>query len=187
MLWDRFNYSEIQKAKFTALECRAIIACHKSLAENRSVFPRGDGAPLRDSGIYWLYTNPETSWIFNRLNQGLAEYNQTYQYEGLQPITSGQLTRYQLGQQYGWHVDVGQGPMSLRKVSMVVQLSDPAQCEGGGLEIFNTDDPNFNNRLPMDQGDIAYFCSFMPHRATTVHSGERWSLVLWVLGERPMR
>jgi hypothetical protein len=45
--------------------------CHRTLAENRSVFPRGDGAPLRDSGIYWLYSIPETSWIFDRLNQGL--------------------------------------------------------------------------------------------------------------------
>src|SRR5689334_10446460 len=137
MLWDRFYYSEIQKSKFSIVECRAIIDCHKTLPENRSVFPRGDGVALRDSGIYWLYSTPETSWIFDRLNQGLAEYNQTYQFEGLQPITSGQLTHYQHNQQYGWHVDVGPGPMSLRKISMVVQLSDPAQCDGGGLEVFN--------------------------------------------------
>lgn len=186
-MWDRFHYAEIQYGKFSAEDCKAIIDYHKTLTEFRSVFGRSDGAPLRDSGIYWLYSNdPAISWVFNRLNKCLDYYNRAYQYDVL-PITSGQLTHYAPGQLYGWHVDIGAGPFSLRKISMVVQLSDPKDCEGGGLEVFNTDDESFNNRLPLGRGDVACFPSYIPHRATPVVSGERWSLVIWVLGERPIR
>ena len=34
-----------------------------------------------------------------------------------------QLTRYAKDQLYNWHMDLGEGPMSLRKISVVVELA----------------------------------------------------------------
>lgn len=184
-MWERFSYSEIFPARFQPEECQQIVKYHEILPATTSKFVRGDGAPLRDSGIYWLYRNADTAWVFDRLGGALREYNQNYRYEIDLTIGSAQLTRYSVGQQYGWHVDVGWNEMSRRKVSMVLELSDPNDHVGGGLEVFH--DHELNNKLPLRQGDIAMFSSFTPHRATPVQQGERWSLVCWILGDQPLR
>jgi predicted 2-oxoglutarate/Fe(II)-dependent dioxygenase YbiX len=41
--------------------------------------------------------------------------------------------------------------------------------------------------VQLNRGDMALFSSMMLHRALPVVSGERWSLVCWILGERPLR
>jgi hypothetical protein len=46
-----------------------------------------------------------------------------------------QLTRHAKDQLYNWHMDLGEGPMSLRKISVVVELAG-AGYDGGGTEIF---------------------------------------------------
>lgn len=177
--WDQFFYHEVMYQRFNALECRAIIDFHKELPAHQSVLHRSSEHKVRDSGIYWLYTNTATSWIFDRINAVVNEYNERYKYEIL-PIYSAQLTRYEPNQFYDWHVDIGNGDMSLRKISVSVQLSDPADYTGGGLIVGK--DPVHLNR-----GDMAIFPSMMLHKAPVVESGERWSLVCWIMGERPFR
>jgi PKHD-type hydroxylase len=184
-MWQNFSYSQVLPNRFTSAECLAIIDYHTQLPANISRFDRADGEQLRDSYIHWLYHDDNTRWVFERLGEALRDYNAGYGFDVKPWIDSAQLTQYRAGQQYGWHVDIGPREMSLRKISMVVELSDPASHEGGGLEVFNGD--CMENRLTMQQGDIACFCSFMQHRARPVTRGERWSLVCWVLGERPLR
>jgi hypothetical protein len=160
-MWQYFNYSDTQRGVFSYLECQAIIDYHKELPATTSKFTRGDGAPLRDSGIYWLFRNSQTHWVFDRLGQALEEYNKNYQYDINKTINSAQLTRYTVGQQYGWHVDVGYQAMSLRKVSLVLELSGRDDHSGGGLEIFH--DFELSNKLWLDQGDVALFSAFTPN------------------------
>lgn len=69
-----------------------------------------------------------------------------------------------------------------RKLSIVIQLSDPKDYEGGVFE--------FDPLLPQlpeatkEQGTVIVFPSFHYHQVTPVTSGTRHSLVSWVEGPR---
>ena len=82
---------------------------------------------------------------------------------------------------YDWHVDVdwaGEEAFD-RKLSFVLQLSDPATYVGRGLELACEQQP------PMQkQGSIVVFPSYLKHKVHPVESGTRYSLVGWVEGPR---
>jgi PKHD-type hydroxylase len=78
---------------------------------------------------------------------------------------------------YGWHQDYG-GTIS-RKLSMVVQLTDPSEYEGGNLQVFTSEQPK---NIRKQRGLIAVFPSFIVHQVTPVTQGTRQSLVAWVSG-----
>jgi len=94
-----------------------------------------------------------------------------------------QLTRYAAGQLYGWHMDLGSGAMSLRKISVVVELAGGGY-NGGGIEVFYGE--GSGNRIALGQGDALLFPSFIMHRALPVQSGTRWTLVSWLTGPEPL-
>lgn len=87
---------------------------------------------------------------------------------------------------YDWHMDTffnGQS-LSQRKLSMVIQLSDPDNYEGGQLEMR----PWFMEPPPADklknQGAVVIFPSLVHHRVTPVTKGTRYSLVAWMEGPK---
>jgi PKHD-type hydroxylase len=76
-------------------------------------------------------------------------------------------------------MDFGAGEISHRKLSLTVQLSDPAHYEGGVLQFM------LNQKIvdaPKERGTVIVFPSFMMHRVTPVERGVRRSLVGWVSG-----
>jgi PKHD-type hydroxylase len=66
-----------------------------------------------------------------------------------------------------------------RKLSMVLQLSDPKDYEGGDLQI-NTG--GVISTVPKEKGTISFFPSYLLHRVTPTLSGTRISLVTWLGG-----
>jgi PKHD-type hydroxylase len=83
---------------------------------------------------------------------------------------------------YSWHGDVGPG-VSHRKLSLVLQLTDPSEYEGGELEI------SIGSRtltVPKVKNSLAVFPSFVLHRVLPVTQGERRSLVTWISGQNYM-
>jgi PKHD-type hydroxylase len=93
-----------------------------------------------------------------------------------------QYTVYEEGNDhYTWHMDKGKNSTSPRKLSLVLQLSDPSEYDGGDLEIFtgvNT------TTLEKKKGIIHAFPSFVMHRVTPVTRGVRRTLVIWVSGPK---
>ena len=85
---------------------------------------------------------------------------------------------------YDWHVDsLGTGEVQDRKVTMVVQLSDPEDYEGGELEFkFFNEGATEDKQLLKQRGTVITFPSFVPHRVTKVTKGIRKSLVFWMEG-----
>jgi len=73
--------------------------------------------------------------------------------------------------------------MSKRKVSMVVQLSDPSEYEGGELQYFKGGNPENSESIMKMKGLTVVFPSYMMHRVTPITKGVRKSLVLWLGGE----
>ena len=80
---------------------------------------------------------------------------------------------------YGWHQDYGGDRQASRKFSLVLQLTDPADYEGGNLQIMVGREPQ---TVRKQRGLIAAFPSYTVHQVTPVVSGSRQSLVAWVTG-----
>tara|TARA_R110000823_G_scaffold299270_1_gene419979 strand:+ start:254 stop:820 length:567 start_codon:yes stop_codon:yes gene_type:complete len=88
---------------------------------------------------------------------------------------------------YDWHIDTNwldETSMRHRKISVVIQLSDPSEYKGGELEI---QDSNLNSQQlkeTMQKGSVITFPSFVQHRVKPITKGKRMSLIGWVVGAK---
>ena len=80
---------------------------------------------------------------------------------------------------YTWHIDMSEASPSTRKLSLVLQLSDPSEYEGGELQTMNSKEPSV---IDKKKGLIAAFPGWALHRVTPVTSGIRKTLVVWIAG-----
>ena len=164
---------------FSAEDCARIMSLGGEMQEG-TIGPKELGEDHRDSRITWLAMDDKNKWLYDRLRPVLQEANRRFFKMKLSGYTESlQLSEYSQGQYYDWHIDFGPGPSSIRKLSFVLQLSDPESYEGGNLEIMNSRDPQ---AMPRDQGVVIIFPSFTLHRVTAVTSGMRHSLVGWIGG-----
>ena len=89
-----------------------------------------------------------------------------------------QFTEYEgQGSHYDWHPDIGPNTTK-RKLSIVVQLSDEKDYEGGEL-LINTGQLLIPSKK---QGTVILFPSFLMHKVEPLQSGNRYSLVSWISG-----
>ena len=118
---------------------------------------------------------------------------------------SMQYTQYGPGEFYSWHNDAGLAchykPQTVgnrqdglandfvnenielvRKLSFVLQLSDPDDYEGGNLQLLSEDGKSYF--APRKRGTVILFDSRTQHRVLPVKSGLRKSIVGWVTGPR---
>lgn len=136
---------------------------------------------VRRSYINWLYNDSENGWIYNKLSHVCSSLNASFynfQLTGFgEPL---QISNYvsDIEGTYDWHMDVGQG--ASRKLSMVLQLTDPSEYEGGELQVLMGKE---YVTVKKERGIIIAFPSFMLHRVTPVTKGNRQSLVAWISGE----
>lgn len=146
---------------------------------------KGGYAPeVRRSELNWLNNDNETQWVFERLAHVVSSLNSQFFSFDLTGFGEAiQLTHYDEKYQgmYGWHVDFGNNTSSpSRKLSLVLQLSDPVDYEGGVLELR----PAGNEIVKMrkQRGLIVCFPSWTLHQVTPVTQGNRQSLVSWITG-----
>ena len=90
-----------------------------------------------------------------------------------------QFAEYQPGDFYNWHYDqhgLGyDGDIPERVMSCSIELCDPKEFEGGGLEFFGIGEEVPETKI----GRMILFPSTMPHKAREVTKGTRYSLVMW--------
>tara|TARA_R110002096_G_scaffold250551_1_gene443005 strand:- start:120 stop:695 length:576 start_codon:yes stop_codon:yes gene_type:complete len=88
--------------------------------------------------------------------------------------------------EYNWHIDTLWANNTLvdRKISIVIQLSDRTDYEGGVFEIENVTYSPEDKIKMQDKGTILTFPSFLQHRVTPVTKGKRMSLIAWVEGKK---
>jgi PKHD-type hydroxylase len=79
---------------------------------------------------------------------------------------------------FKWHADTVPSDMT-RKISISVPLSDPAEYDGGSLELNQG-----TSIITVEQlaGVPIIFPSWLIHRVTPVTRGRRYSLVAWIRG-----
>jgi len=111
-----------------------------------------------------------------------------------------QFTKYEKGNHYDWHIDVGNPYESttfkeydgkIRKLSCIVSLNDSSEYEGGEVLIDDRmyrEDKKRKERIfevkeLKEKGTIIVFPSFCYHKVKPILKGTRYSLVMWFLGK----
>ena len=137
---------------------------------------------FRKSSIKWLPFDAKWEWVIDKImNQVVEANNSIWKFDLKTIIDNIQYTEYDgNGGHYDWHMDIGPGQIANRKISVVVQLSDPDEYVGGDLQIMNSS--NYST-VPRGKGNVVIFPSFLLHRVVPLTSGNRKSLVLWVGGD----
>lgn len=139
----------------------------------------------RDSDVQWLFNDQNSNWVFERMSSIISQVNTDHFMLDIDGFENFQYTKYALNQHYDWHWDYQFGWREyVRKISCVLMLSDAEEYEGGEFEICRNGNLNQIDTFKPGKGDIVFFASWMPHRVLPVVSGERRSLVCWVMGKR---
>jgi len=138
----------------------------------------------RESKIRWVYNDFETQQMLLRfVNEANATaFNVDIQQEMFEMQFSEYHSSYK--GKYDWHHDVNwENTKNFdRKLSVVVQLSDPDNYQGGLFQFNEIETPKEEDWK--NQGSVLVFPSYFTHRVTEVTEGVRYSLVSWVRGPR---
>jgi PKHD-type hydroxylase len=149
----------------------------------------------RNSHIAWL----NDPWIYREIQPYVEDANVRANWNfDIDYAETIQFTKYKHDQYYDWHCDgwyhtynKPEDPAmhgKIRKVSMIVSLSEPTDYEGGQLEFDprNADHDTGRNILECKEirpkGSVVVFPSFVWHRVKPVTQGLRYSLVVWNIG-----
>jgi PKHD-type hydroxylase len=185
---------QMWEGRFTKPTCERIITLAKLLPEVEAkvggIHIEGKvNNQVRRSKLRWLYgTMPDFKDLYLDIVDMFHIANRNSFGLDLWQLHEIQFTEYNAEDEgyYDWHIDtMFQDPKpSQRKLSMVIQLSDPADYEGGQLEV----QPWFMEPPSADalksQGTALIFPSLLRHRVTPVTKGTRYSLVAWMEGPK---
>jgi len=169
---DAFTDEEIQKIIDIGLAeqvKKAEVSNEQTLDEN-----------IRKAEVSWITPSEETEWLFRKLTDCITHANDKFfnfhlmgMFEGLQFTIYGGG-----GAKYEPHLDKVY-TKTARKLSLVLQLSDAKDYEGGELKLHTGHDPI---TIEKEKGLLCCFPSYILHGVTPVTAGTRYSLVVWVHG-----
>lgn len=167
----------------TPEECERIVTLAAVSPLSDAGLVRAKSHDIRRADLAWLDDIPEAAWVMDKMVRLVAEANRAaFRFDLDDFAESAQVARYGADRQghFDWHADIGAGPLAARrKLTVVVQLSDPADYQGGVLELR----PDSNvAQAAVARGTATVFPSFVLHRVTPVTIGTRWSLTLWAHG-----
>lgn len=168
---------------FSPAECARITAATEIAQAADARLVRGDrDHNLRRAELVWIDDLPEMSWVTDRLIDVVREVNRAFGFDLDAMQESPQVARYgaERAGHFGWHSDIGDGALAARrKLTVVVQLSEPGAYGGGTLELM----PSANViTAPVARGAAVAFPSFVLHRVAPVTRGTRHSLTIWAHG-----
>ena len=151
--------------------------------DKAQVFGGNTPDSIRKSKVSWIGLNDESQFIYDRLRDIAVYMNgKHFQFDLYGFVEHLQYTVYDGdGSHYTWHIDKGQPDVSPRKLTLVVQLSDPSEYEGGNLNFMTGENHDVGKK---QKGLLYAFPSYLLHRVTPVTSGVRRSLVVWLSGPK---
>lgn len=172
---------------FSETDCDTIIQMGKKrkldsgVVESEHLNNVDDSIKSRRSKIAWMDLNPETEWIYERIHKYavLTNKEMKWNFNLYGFIDLLQFTEYSdtYKGHYDFHSDLVRNT-TVRKMSVVLQLSDENSYTGGDFEIFN------RGTMPRKRASLLFFPSFLVHKVHPVTSGTRYSLVTWISGPR---
>lgn len=145
--------------------------------------PKGQA---RSSDVAWISDNAENAWVFNPIANLVAATNRKFWGWTMTGRETIQYAEYTENQFYEWHMDAQKKPYPVdgrwgglaRKISVSVNLSYPADYDGGDFEIEDTT-PTPNRQESRVQslsdlrqkGSAIVFPAHLHHRVTPVTRG----------------
>jgi len=173
---------------FSREECDHILdLCKGEKKERGTVANKAyDSSNIRNSTISWIRHNE----IVKNLYQVGSEVNvEAFGFDLYSdPYINGvQFTEYsgEEKQHYSFHLDTifneEKYNFKERKLSLILQLSDPSEYEGGDL-FLKIAEKNINLNNLKQKGTLIAFPSWILHKITPVTKGTRHSLVTWLNG-----
>lgn len=140
---------------------------------------------IRVTKVAWFERNAQTENFYARVEEVVLRLNAQFFHYDLSGLVSFQYARYDGsdGGHFDWHKDYGKDYTAAgqepRKLSLSIQLSDPANYQGCALELRGG---NQVDVAPKARGAVIAFPSYTLHRVTPITSGVRKSLVVWAVG-----
>jgi len=158
--------------------------CHKVLrltVDRPSTWGYHSGIDIRRRRcrVCWLAPDESARWLYQTVESIFLQANARFGFDLTGFAGDLQFTEYETGMHFDWHVDSLAVGDSVRKLSLSIQLSDPADYDGGGLEFVR---PGGELVLSRRLGTAIVFPSFTAHRVTEVTRGKRLALVAWAAG-----
>jgi PKHD-type hydroxylase len=171
---------------FNEAELALIIAEGLALPLAKGQVTAIERAPKARNSTVALFPNePRHSWMVERIAKVVNLVNRQHWGFELAGSERLQFSAYGPGEHYDWHIDLGaQHHFAQRKISISIQLNDPAEYDGGDLEVSIGSD---NKLCARSKGAVILFPSYALHRVTPVTRGTRYSLVAWIVGATPFR
>lgn len=172
---------QLWSGALSAEQCDEIIEiCEKHPVQRATTFS-SDNNPSRISKVRWV----EDQMIGGMLWDYVQKANQVFGID-VEPYTDIQYTEYHGSEEgkYDNHHDIDWGTDKGRdrKISITVQLSDPADYQGGYFNFTECESPLISDITP--RGSILVFPSYLVHSVSPVTKGLRRSLVSWFEGPK---
>ena len=166
----------------SAKQCDRIIEISETFPlEQGGTFSDGSISEARRSKVRWV----EDQWVGSLLWEYAEMANEAFNVD-VEPYTNIQYTEYH-GKDAGkydahhdvnWENDDGRD----RKLSVVFQLSNHQDYEGGFFQFHECESPLLSDF--MKRGSVLVFPSYLVHSVSPVSEGIRRSLVAWFEGPK---
>jgi PKHD-type hydroxylase len=137
---------------------------------------------LRSTKVFWLPRTEQFKHVYYKIADMAVDANMNAYHFKIKAFREKiQYTVYKddYNGHYSWHLDIG-AKYTNRKLSIIVQMSDPSEYEGGEVQLWV--DRAEPVTLEKDKGAVIIFPSYLLHRVTPVTKGTRRSLVTWIDG-----
>ncbi len=133
---------------------------------------------LRNNSAHMLEPNEDNYWLFDKILELVTAANNAHFHVDINHFDAVQISKYEVGEYYNTHIDLGPGRLGNRKISLTLQITDPSEYDGGDL-VMDFDDFTASREI----GSVTLFPSFLTHHVTPVTRGTRYSIVAWISGE----
>ena len=181
------------KNYFTPEECAKIIEDGLTLPEQEATLgvegKNTDNQTRRSKVRFIQVWDPKFKWLFDKLWLAAVQSNNDWFKFNITKLGYLQLAEYDESYQgeYKIHKDVfwiNNDPVYHRKLSCIVQLTDPSTYEGGDFEMYYLSKGYPNKDDLRTLGTTIFLPSFIDHAALPVTKGTRYSLAAWFDGPK---
>jgi PKHD-type hydroxylase len=182
------------KSAFTQEECEYILKEGLKLPSKKAVMGVSEVNALTDEKYrrsdirFILKSHTKFEFLFDKLWKLAIHANNDWFNFHITKLDYIQLAEYpsEIQGEYKKHHDVfwiNNDPIYHRKLTCVVQLTDPTTYKGGDFQLFNVCEfPNSEEIRTI--GTAVFIPSFVYHAATPVTEGVRHSLAVWFDGPK---